>query len=136
MDDAKMTGNNNNMGAGYRDVAGSLGNNGETSDAELTEYINNSPKLSRLFGGILLNPTPAQTSKKAAKLEPRHFIIILRDGHWISVFRDEKGKLKEWDSFGRDLLGNKYIDANNRAEQSLDEMNCGQRTIGYLEDHL
>lgn len=51
--------------------------------------------------------------------------------HWIGLFK-KKGKLYEFDSFGRDMLGDQFIDSNKKEIQKMDESNCGQRTINKL----
>jgi len=55
--------------------------------------------------------------------------------HWISIFK-KNGKLYEFDSFGRDMLGNGYTDFNtkddNFDEQKIWQSDCGQRSVALL----
>lgn len=55
--------------------------------------------------------------------------------HWISVF-NYNGKLYEFDSFGRDMLGVPYHDFNvvgdAISEQRLDQADCGARVIAMM----
>lgn len=55
--------------------------------------------------------------------------------HWIGV-ANVKGTRYEFDSFGRDMLGNAYTDYNtptdNVEDQRIWEANCGQRTLAFF----
>lgn len=117
------------------DVQTAMGTKDATSNTQLENYINSRPRLRKLFDGILLNPTDDAINAKVETMQNRHFIIILRDEHWTAVMR-KKGKLIEFDSFGRDLLGPKYDDATNRPEQEMTESNCGQRTLNWIEKNI
>jgi hypothetical protein len=56
----------------------------------------------------------------------------LKDRHWTTIYKIGQN-FYEYDSFGRDLLGSEFIDAQTHAEQKNTEGNCGQRTLAHLE---
>ena len=70
-------------------------------------------------------------------LDNNEFIIVNKPNnqHWISIF-NRGGKMYEFDSFARDLMGGKYIDFNTRydniKEQKINELNCGARTVAMI----
>lgn len=112
-----------------------MGTNAETTIEELERYINVSPKLRKGYLGHILNPTDDEIDSEKSKLKEGKFIIILKDSHWIAIFM-KNGKIYEFDTFGRDLLGDGFEDHSKKQLQKITEYNCGQRTLNYLEKHL
>ena len=53
--------------------------------------------------------------------------------HWVAVVKDKKHYIV-YDSFGRDikLKQKNYIMTDKDAEQSVEESNCGQRSVAWL----
>jgi hypothetical protein len=72
--------------------------------------------------------------EKLPKLRNDTFIILNHplNEHWIMVFR-KFGRNYEYDTYGRDVLGNGYIDLNtpnDRLDEQLHtESHCGQRVL-------
>ena len=91
--------------------------------------------MKRIYRGALINPSDEQITNNKSTLAEKTFILILRDGHWVAIYR-LGGKLYEYDSFGRDFLGNEFKDSITRPEQKIQEYNCGQRTLNFIEKTL
>jgi len=76
------------------------------------------------------------STDKLPKLRESQCILVNAPGnneHWVGACV-KNGVMYEYDSFNRDVLGRGYVDGDfdDRADQRLQESNCGQRTIAYL----
>jgi hypothetical protein len=73
--------------------------------------------------------------QKLPVLREAQFVIINKPAnqHWIAAYR-LRGKLYEYDSFDRDMLGGKYLDGDvdGRADQRISQSNCGQRVLAHV----
>lgn len=88
------------------------------------------------FMGALVNPeSPLDIKRESRKLNDNEFFLVLLNGHWTAIYKI-KGRVYEYDSFGRDVHGDDYVDGNRKKEQKLSERNCGQRTLDFVKSKL
>jgi hypothetical protein len=96
---------------------------GEQINKYLKKYFNDDE-----YKGIVLDDN-------IPELKKNQFIINNKNIHWTAVY-NLNGKVKEFDSYGRDMLRNiddTFIPINQRqGANQLDEGDCGQRTIAFL----
>jgi len=108
---------------------------GITTDSDILDYIKKSPKLRPHFMGIFTNTR--QLNRSLYKFRRGDFAIMNRDVHWSAIYRDpQDGRIKEYDSFGRDLWGAQFIDTYVKDKQQVLDSDCGQRTLEFLEQLL
>jgi hypothetical protein len=117
------------------------------------KYLSNLRKVERVLGNQVTTGTQLDNFAKRhlgrgykgiysehdhlPELGHNEFIIINKPNntHWITAF-NMGGKIFEFDSFGRDMMGKKYRDFNKIGdginEQRIDENSCGQRVLSIL----
>ena len=102
---------------------------GSTSDVQLMDLCN---KLfgSRFKGVFAYDDTfeLKQSEMGIVNLDKRN----QPGSHWVAVVKDKKHYIV-YDSFGRDInLKKNNIMTENDPEQSVEESNCGQRSVAWL----
>lgn len=99
----------------------------------MTNYsTTNNRELERMGKALLDNFKGVYLfDQKIPELKEGECCIKNTDNHWIAIYRKD-GKLYEYDSFGRDMIGKKYKDANKGIEQDPMSNICGQMSLSHL----
>ncbi len=108
-------------------IKGQIGRTGITTGEDLEKILK--PVFGKKYIGIYMWNRP----QDLPVLREGEVAVLNKDTHWTAIYRKD-GKLKEIDSYNRDLLGAKYKDDKvpSYFKQPIDTADCGQRTLAKL----
>ena len=108
-----------------------MGHSSTTGEDELKEMGLN------LFGDLFRGVYAADELTVPRMLLTKQCCVVNMDeressgSHWIALAQDGDDLLV-YDSFGRSVVDGDVIHTENDPEQSISEMNCGQRCLAWL----
>ena len=113
-----------------------FGHSGTTLDSELQQWCDKHiPKFTKV---VAYNKMPSLKKTQSCIVNLDH--SSEGGSHWVAVYKNSKGGLVFYDSFGRPAKkilskldkGLKMIDTDRDAEQRVSQMDCGQRCCAWL----
>lgn len=116
-----------------RRIKKQLGKEGITNGKDISDLAK------ELFGDRFIGIYIVKTNKDVPELSKNQIAILNSNNHWYAIF-EKNGKLYETDSYGRDMLGPKYIDdvppkSFIQGQNGIDKMDCGSRLlVNLIED--